>query len=230
LRKFFLVFAVILLALVVGADFAAAAFLESRAKEAVRDEFQLGQEPDVQIRDFPFLLSAVRGHVGEVNVDARNVQAEGVVLSEVGVDLFDAEVPHSIVLDGSGVITVERVSGEVRLAEAEVNRLLQQQAPGVTVRLGAGAVQLSLTRDVLGQQLEISLTGEPSLEGGVARFQPTGLSSTVELPAEVEEAVLGQPYLLAIPPLPAGLSVNRIEAQPGALVLFAEVGPVQFQP
>ena len=61
---------IVLLVLLVGADFAARAYAESRTADAIRSEVGTDVTPDVSIEGFPFLWHAVQGSYPQVVITA----------------------------------------------------------------------------------------------------------------------------------------------------------------
>lgn len=229
MRKFALFFTLILLAaLAVGADFAAGRLFETRARSMLQQEFRLEEEPVVQVRDFPFLVSLVRERLDTVDVAASGVRAGDVTLDQVRIDLRNVEIPRSVLLGDTGTVTIGRAGGRIRVSENEISRLLERQVPGARLRLLADGMRVDLAQQVFGQAVDVSLTGTPSLEDGQLRFQPEAVETSVQIPPAVERLVLAQTYTVEIPPLPGGLTVDRMVTEPGALVLFASTGMIQI--
>lgn len=229
MRRFVLLtFLVLVAAAAVGADFVAGRLFESRAQSLIQQRFRLEQEPVVQVRDFPFLLSVARERLNTVDVAADRVRAEDVTLDEVRMNLRDVALPRSVLLEGRGAVTVRRAGGRVRVSEEELSRLLERQVPGARLRLGAGSMRLEMTQQLLGQPVAVALTGTATLDGDRVRFQPRAVRASVPIPPAIEQVVLAGSYSVQVPPLPGDLTVERIVLEPGALVLFATAGPIRL--
>lgn len=116
---------VVLLGVLVAADFGAAAVAEYKVSQKMRTQLDLPRAPAVRINGFPFLTQAVTGDFRHVEIRARGVQVGE--LSEVGVqaNLYHARVSTSEVLAGTADrITVDRLLGRIRLKASDIGRFI----------------------------------------------------------------------------------------------------------
>ena len=119
----------VLVGLLVAADFGAAALAESAVSRQMREQLGLVDDPSVRINGFPFLTQAITGEYSSVDVDAdriRGRRAAGAVASHA--QLRDVSAPLSMLL-GSGPKTlyVQEVEGTVRVPASDLERLV----PGI---------------------------------------------------------------------------------------------------
>ena len=90
---------VVVLALLVGADFGARAIAESRAGEALAREAGTTTAPDVDITGFPFLTQAIGGEYDHITVSLVGAELANLPLSGV-VDLYQVHFPLSDAMSG----------------------------------------------------------------------------------------------------------------------------------
>lgn len=121
---------VILLALLVGADFGAAAVAEYQVSKRAKAAFNLTDDPAVTVRGFPFLTQAISGEYDHITVDARGVPIKDILRDvEVHADLRGVQAPLSDLLAGrTDSIEVNEIEGQLRVKEADFNRALQSNA------------------------------------------------------------------------------------------------------
>ncbi len=118
----------VLVGLLVAADFAAAAAAESAVSRQLRAQLGLSDDPSVRINGFPFLTQAIAGDYRSVDVSANHIRLGELRDVEVGAQLRDVRAPLSELL-GSGpkTIRVDQAYGTVRISAADLARLI----PGV---------------------------------------------------------------------------------------------------
>ena len=216
-----LLFLLVLVVLGVAADFVAARVAEDRVADVLRREYGLDRRPVVQVRDFPFLPHLVSGRFDTVDVAARDVRAEGVRARQVELHLHDVVVDRGVALGRPGPVTVGRADGRVELGQDEVNQLFANRLQGGTLVLQDGGVRLRVSTTLLGQPVDAVVAGRLGARAGQVTLTPErvriqGLADTGL------ERQLASAFDLAVPlpQLPAGVRVERVVTQPGALILF----------
>ncbi|ALG14171.1 DUF2993 domain-containing protein [Kibdelosporangium phytohabitans] len=120
---------VILIALLVGVDFGAAAVAEYQVSKRAKAAFNLADDPAVTVRGFPFLTQAIGGEYDHITVDARGVPIKDILKDvEVHADLRGVQAPLSDLLAGrTESISVKEIEGQLRVKEADFNRALQSK-------------------------------------------------------------------------------------------------------
>lgn len=121
---------VILLALLVGVDFGAAAVAEYQVSKRAKAAFGLSDDPAVTVRGFPFLTQAIGGEYDHITVDARGVPVMDVLKDvEVHAEMRGVQAPLSDLLAGrTDSIAVREIEGQLRVKEADFNRALQSNS------------------------------------------------------------------------------------------------------
>lgn len=119
---------VVLLGLLVVADFAAAAVFEYQVSKRAREQFKLADDPAVKVGGFSFLAQAVSGEYGHVMIDAKGVPVEDTLRDlEVHIELRDVQAPLGELVSGSlQEVKVREVEGQVKVKASDVNRAVAQ--------------------------------------------------------------------------------------------------------
>jgi hypothetical protein len=216
-----LVAAVVLVLLGAGADFAAARIFEGRVTEALQQEYDLGRRPVVQVRDFPFLPHLATGRFSTIDLAATDATARGINAAQLKLTLHGVRVPREVMLGEPGRITVDRADGTIELSEAEVNRLLADRLQGGRLAIGQDGVQVRTQLQVLGQPLDLLVTGRLGARDGGVTFAPTQirLGDRALDPAQEELLSSQLTFRVPLPELPAGVRLERVDTRPGTVVL-----------
>lgn len=119
---------VVLLGLLVVADFGAAAVFEYQVSKRAREQFNLSDDPSVKVGGFSFLAQAVSGEYGHVMIDAKGVPVEDTLRDlEVHIELRDVQAPLGELVSGSlKEVKVREVEGQVKVKASDVNRAVAQ--------------------------------------------------------------------------------------------------------
>ncbi|MCA1226752.1 LmeA family phospholipid-binding protein [Saccharopolyspora sp. 6M] len=115
----------LVLGLLVVADYGAASVAEYQVSQQVREQLELDEDPSVRVHGFPFLTQAVAGDYRDVELAAKAVRVGR--LSELGVEanLHHARVPLSDVVGGTAnEIQVDELVGRVKLKASDVGRFI----------------------------------------------------------------------------------------------------------
>ncbi len=117
---------VVLIGLLVVADFSAAAIFEYQVSKRARTQFGLSDDPAVKVGGFSFLAQAVSGEYGHVTIDAKGVPVEDTLRDlEVHVELRDVQAPLGELVSGSlKEVKVREVEGQVKVKASDVNRAI----------------------------------------------------------------------------------------------------------
>lgn len=116
---------VILLGLLVAADYGAASIAEYQVSQQVRKQLKLAEDPAVRVHGFPFLTQAAGGDYRNVEMAAKAVKVGQ--LSELGVEanLHHVRLPLNNVIAGKiDKIDVDELVGRVKLKASDVGRII----------------------------------------------------------------------------------------------------------
>jgi hypothetical protein len=119
---------IVVIGLLVVADFSAAAIFEYQVSKRARDQFDLADDPAVKVGGFSFLAQAISGEYGHVTIDAKGVPVEDTLRDlEVHIELRDVQAPLGELVSGSlKEVKVREVEGQVKVKASDVNRAISQ--------------------------------------------------------------------------------------------------------
>lgn len=120
-----IVIVVVLLGLLVGADFAAAAFAEHTVSQKAREQLGLSEDPAVTIHGFPFATQAISGDYGHITVSADGVPVED-ILSDVSIraELRNVTAPLSDLTSGNvDNINIGDLEGQITLKASDIAKV-----------------------------------------------------------------------------------------------------------
>jgi LmeA-like phospholipid-binding len=221
-----LIAAVVLVLLAAAADFVAARVFEDRVTEELQREYDLGQRPVVQVRDFPFLPHLATGRFSTIDVAATDASARGINAAQLHLTLHGVRVPRDVLLGRPGRITVDRADGTIELTEAEVNRLLADRLQGGSLAIEEDGVEVRVEMPLLG---DAQVTGELGARDGGVTFTPREirLGERGRLDPALEDQLSSQlTFQVPLPELPAGVRLERVETRPGTVVLSGRAAGV----
>ncbi|GAA3218850.1 DUF2993 domain-containing protein [Pseudonocardia petroleophila] len=235
---------IVLVGVLVGVDFGAAALAESAVSRQMREQIGLPDDPDVRINGFPFVTQALAGRYSSIDVSADRLQVGELQEVEVVAVLRDVEAPLSEVL-GSGPksLRVGEADGTVRVGADDVERLLgsvdrlrieslDADALEQAVEDGADAsladadpdtvARLVGTTAVLGEDTEVSAIVALELADGLVRIVPrdirVGGPDAPPLPESTQSALRDR-FTVEIDPgsLPLQVTPTELRAVDGVL-------------
>lgn len=115
---------VVLLALLVGADFGLAAFAEHTVSQKAREQLKLTDDPSVTIHGFPFSTQAIGGDYGHISLSASGVPIKDLQDVAVTADLYDVTAPLSDLVNGNtGAINIGRLEAQVTIKASDINKV-----------------------------------------------------------------------------------------------------------
>ncbi|WP_326567012.1 DUF2993 domain-containing protein [Amycolatopsis rhabdoformis] len=123
-RRWLIVLGVIVI-LLVGADFGAAAFAEHTISQKAREQLGLSDDPSVDIHGFPFLTQALSGDYSHITVSADGVPVGG-ELRDLGVsaELEDVTAPLSDLTAGNTKnVKIGKLTGAVTIKASDIARI-----------------------------------------------------------------------------------------------------------
>jgi hypothetical protein len=177
---------VVLVGLLVGADYGLAAAAEYQVSKRMRAELNLADDPSVDIHGFPFITQAIAGDYSDISINATGVPAQNTLRDlEIDADLHDVRVSLSDLLSGSvSEIRIDEVDGQVKVKASDIGRLLN--IPDLTISpISLDTVQGVGAQDALDQQAKAQHPGQTNpltSEAGVlltGSIPIAGLKTTV---------------------------------------------------
>jgi hypothetical protein len=221
---------IVLAALLFGADRLALRVAEQRIASAVQSDAHLRARPAVTVHAFPFLVSAVRGRYGHIDLRADDVFAgagAGADGSVVMLHLHGVRVPLSQAISGQVArIPIDRVDGTAQIPFADI----AAAAPlsGVTVAAVAGQPQQVVVGqpvDVAGVRVDVEVVARVAVAGTALTVTPVSARAAG---GQVPAAVLAQvrsrmSFSVPVPALPRGVELTGVSVD-GAGVAVAVRG------
>jgi hypothetical protein len=191
---------VVLVGLLVGADFGAATFAEHTVSQKAREQLGLDQDPAVSIHGFPFTLQAISGEYDHISITADGVRVQELQDISVRANLHDVKAPMSDLTSGNvDNIKIGRLVGEITLKASDIARVAPltniddlriEPSSKAYVLHGEGVdeekaaeieesgddstagVRLSGKADVAGERIEIFAFAMIELDGTTIRITP----------------------------------------------------------
>jgi hypothetical protein len=206
---------VVIVAVLVGLDFAARAEAESVLASKIEQQ-GLTSKPDVTIDGFPFLTQVAAKVFRRVTVTASNVPAGPVTITTVNATATEIRISSYAFSSG----TISNLSGTARISFASLGNTLATQFGVLGSLLKGAGLQLTYA----GPE-EVRTTLNLAVFSGSATWRVTRLSGSAlgvslvgstGLPTSVVDAV--QNLTLQLPKLPLGLTINSVAVTPSGVV------------
>jgi hypothetical protein len=193
----------VLVAVLVGADFGLAAFAEHTVSQKAREQLQLTDDPSVTIHGFPFTTQAISGDYRHISLSASGVPIKD--LKDVGInaELQDVTAPLSDLVNGNtDAIKIGKLQAQVTIKASDIAKIdpltkiedlriepssIQYVQTGQEATDSSGAtkeedqdkskagIRLSGNVQIGGQQLEIFCFALIELHGTSIEIVPTRL-------------------------------------------------------
>jgi hypothetical protein len=224
---------IVLVGLLVAADFGTAAAAEYQVSKRLRSHLSLPDDPAVRINGFPFLLQAFSGDYRDVDVNADGVTVARLRNLGVEATLHHVRVPFADLVSGSvQSVRIDEVVGRVRVRAAELQQLIavedlrvekvtdrDRNAAGQAVP--SNAVKLGGITDILGQRTSVVVIASLELAGGQVQIQAHTVQVNGQtLAPAIEQAVL-RLFTVRLDPgtLPFSVTPTAVRADNGALIV-----------
>lgn len=180
---------VVLVAILVAADFGLRLYTERWVAGELAAVLDVPERPSVAIDGFPFVVRFLAGEFPSATAESAPLRLEGITFRDVEFTLRDVRFPPGDVLGGEGgVIRARTGRGSLSLTGRQASEALSGQGVPVTVRIEGGEVFLSTGQLPQEVQVDLAVNGN-ELE---IRSAEAGLPVTLSLgvPAFVEGLVL----------------------------------------
>ena len=201
---------VVLILVLVAADFGAKAFAENAIASKI-DSSGLGTKPSVNIEGFPFLTQVASRDLSQIDINASNFTVKQVVISSLHATATGVHPNASF--NGA---TIEKINGTVVVSFATVTNLVP--VPGLTVSADPadGPDAIKLDSSLGGAVGKIEQTGPNVITVQVGSL--TGLAGIASL---IGGSSLASSYTFDIPKLQAGLVVRSVSVTSQGIVATA---------
>lgn len=180
--------------------------------------------PEASIGGFPFLTQVAAGRYESVTLLLRDVGTGGVWLPAVELTATGVHASATTLMEGSGTIHADRVVGTAVIGYSSVAALTELDGLDLSATPG-GALRVYLPAELMGVPLVLVGTADVDVSGNAVQVRMTGL--TVEEPHElppgagplVDQLAQAVSVEVALPPLPYGLAVESVRAEPAGLAV-----------
>ena len=204
----------------VGVDAGARAVAEARLASSVRTALGLPDEPDIELEGFPFLLQVVRGRVDALDVELRDVDAEGLTLDRLTLSFEELAFDPGTLLRGGGSVSVSSGSAQAVVTEDALSTYLQDQGTPVLVRLDGPGIRVS-TRISTGQETtSATAEGPVRVEEGRLVFSP----DQVEVEGSVGVPAAALAFDVTLPALVPGIRYESVLVNEGIAAIEGDLG------
>nr|WP_033296125.1 DUF2993 domain-containing protein [Amycolatopsis jejuensis] len=124
MRRWLIVLGVLVI-LLVGADFGAAAFAEHTISQKARTQLGLSDDPSVSIHGFPFTVQALSGDYSHISVSADGVPVGSELRDlRVSAELEDVKAPLSDLTSGNTkAVKIGKLTGAVTIKASDLARV-----------------------------------------------------------------------------------------------------------
>jgi LmeA-like phospholipid-binding len=231
----FFVLIIVLAVLFVASDRIAAYAAErtiavQAKKELAAREITTPTEPKVSVGGFPFLTQVARGRYDKITIHLDHPSSQGVTLDVLDITATGVNASTSTLVNGTGSITADDVTGVTALNWDAVNKLMNTSGFGGTgARASAlpdGQVQVRVPVSLAGLSTTIVATGTLSVGTGVVHVNIRNVTTEGGDIPEVISRLIGSikqslSVDVKIPRLPYNLKVRDVKATPQGLTVSA---------
>ncbi|MCH7229338.1 DUF2993 domain-containing protein [Glycomyces sp. L485] len=216
---------VIVVALVALGDRIANAMAERRVATEVADTAAehgaySDHRPDVTIHGWPFLTQAWSGEFEQIDIEMREVGAEGLTFPSLDMVAHDVDADWREIADGTSEITAARVDVSGTVSVESLETLLRERTGYDMTVNDDGTASVTAVAEAAGFEIEVEGTGAIELGEGAIRFSPDIVEALTEsLPpgsdAFVERVRDEMSTVIDLPELPWGIQLTEIAIAEG---------------
>jgi len=219
----------------VAAYVAARTIATQAKKELAARDITTPSDPTVTVGGFPFLTQVAKGRYQSITIHVDHPSSQGVTFDTLDVVADGVNASTSAVINRTGTITADTVTGTTSLGWAGVNKLMNTSGFG-----GAGAsasampdgqVQVKVPVSLAGISTTIVATGNLTVGQGVAHLKINNVTAEGGTLPSVINGLVGSikqslSVDIKIPPLPYGLVVKDVKASQQGLAVTATAANV----
>jgi LmeA-like phospholipid-binding len=223
--------------LLVAADRVAAYAAERTVARQAKQELAAQQitsptDPVVHVAGVPFLTQVVRGRYEKITIDVVQPSAQGITLDDLFVVATGVNASTGALLNGTGQITADNVTGTARLDWQSATKLIdlsQYGGTGATVSaLPDGQVQIKAPVSVGSVSATLIATGTIEIAGDsdsakvhITKVDVAGGGIPSVLQQMIGAITQQLSFTVKIPPLPYHLKVKSVQARPEGVTITA---------
>jgi hypothetical protein len=205
---------VVIAGLLVGADFAARAYAESRVASQIQQQ-GFPKKPSVDIEGFPFLTQAISRNFHQVQLSADDVTEGPLLIQSIDATLDSVHVNSSY--NGA---TVGQLTGTMDVTFGALANAMTSEADGLGSLVSGGLSLSAAGSDEVKATLNLLVASETAV-WRVTRTAPLKLtlqlvSSGGVIPSSLLNSI--GTITIPLPKLPLGLSIQTVSVTPNGLV------------
>jgi hypothetical protein len=207
---------VVLIVVLVAADFIARAVAENVAASQFQKQGNLTNKPDVSIEGFPFLTQVASRNFSDVKVTAANEREGPVTITSINATATAVHINSYSFNSGK----IGRISGTLLIDFASLgNTLTAEIGPLGTLLNGAGLDLSAAGPDEVKASINLLVT-TGSATWRVSRVSPTELNVRLVASSGLTSSLLGsmQDVNIPIPKLPLGLTIDSVRVSAAGVV------------
>jgi LmeA-like phospholipid-binding len=213
------------------AAYAAERTIASQAKKelAARD-ITTPSEPTVDVGGFPFLTQVARGKYDRITIRLDRPTSQGITLDGLDVVATGVNAATSTLVNGTGTVTADDVTGTANLNWAAVNKLMNTTgfggASATASALPDGEVQVRVPVSMASVSTTVVATGTVEIGPGVVHVKINKVATEGGTIPPVISGLIGSikrslSVDVKIPQLPYNLQVRTVKATPDGLSVTA---------
>ncbi|GAA1344904.1 LmeA family phospholipid-binding protein [Saccharothrix algeriensis] len=241
----------VVVGLLVAADFGLAAAGEYQVAQKMRAKFQLADDPTVRINGFPFITQALAGDYRDIEIAATGVPVRDSLRDlEIRANLRHTRIGLSDLLAGNTRdARIDQVTGSVKIKANDLNRLVNSVTPFTDMAIEPdtrpvatpdpalvkpdptrAAVKLSGRTTVAGREIRIAAYGAVALVDGQVLVSVNDVELDDTSLAGLNEAlgVVKQALSVTIDPgaLPFTVTPTAVRVESGALTVEGTINDI----
>jgi hypothetical protein len=221
-----LVALVVVVGLVAAADVGFRLWAEAAVAARMQEAAELPERPDVDLHGFPFTLQVLRSRFDRVDVSMEGVEASGLMLESIRLELRDVRFPAGrLFTRGGGTIRPREGTGVVEVTDDAVTAYLRGDGTPIEVRFLGPEVRATGSVTALGQELTASASGTMAISEGSLVFRP----EEIEVPGGIRIHIGLLAFEVPLPQPVEGVTLDRIEVQDGVARLEGDLRRVAFR-
>jgi LmeA-like phospholipid-binding len=206
----------VVIALLVGADFAARAVAEQVAATQFQKQGNLSSKPDVTIEGFPFLTQVASKDINDVKVGISNLREGPVTFSSINATATGIKLKSYAFSSG----TIAHINGTALISFASLgNTLSSEFGPLGQLLNGAGLQLRQASPDEVKASLDLIVT-TGSATWRITRVSGHQLNVRLVASSGLDPSLLSgiQDKTFSIPALPLGLTLDSLSVTPSGII------------
>lgn len=211
------------------AAYAASQQLASQAqKELQARNISTPNRPSATIAGFPFLTQVMRGRYDKVTIHATDLTGQGVTINTLDVVATGINAKASTLINRTGDVTADNVTGTARLGWAAVTKLIKTEGTGMTnvtiSPLPNGQIEMKTPVRVLGLSTDVVATGTVHVSGSVVHVSVTQVQAQGGGVPAALNSIIGTlknalSVDLRIPALPYNIKITNVQTTTDGIVV-----------